>query len=186
MRTLLFALMIIGLSACASQDSPSVTRFDAPPIALTSLDNEAVSLEQFRGEAVVIHFGTSWCPFCRAEDPHLEALYQEYKKQGVQVLVVNVGETDEKAREWKDEAGFSFPMLMDRDGAISASYAPADAQPDLPRHEVMIASNLVVDAEGVVRFMSLLDTNDFDAKLIALRAQLDEILIEQNTYTSAD
>jgi|GEM_PF-3104447 len=188
MRTFVLILFAFWLSSCASQDSPSLAHFEAPPIELSSLNEEAISLDQFRGQAVVIHFGTSWCPFCRVEDPHLEALYQEYKDRGVQVLVVNVAEADEKALQWKEEAGFSFPMLMDRDGAISATYAPADAQPDLPRHEVMIASNLIVDGEGVVRFMSLLDTNNFDAKLIALRAQLDEVLAEQKDgmYTSTD
>ena len=170
------------------QESDSITHFEAPPITLISLENEPISLDQFRDQVLVIHFGTSWCPFCRAEDPHLEALYQEYKDVGVQVLVVNVGETDEKAAEWKEEAGFSFPMLMDRDGAISATYAPAEAQPDLPRHEVMIASNLIIDGNGMVRFMSLLDTNNFDAKLIALRAHLDEVLAEgsEGMYTATD
>ena len=188
MRTFIFILFACWLSGCGSQDTPSLVQFEAPPIELVSLNDETISLDQFRGQVVVIHFGTSWCPFCRAEDPHLEALYQEYRDRGVQVLVVNVGETDEKAREWKEEAGFSFPMLMDRDGAISATYAPADAQPDLPRHEVMIASNLVIDGEGMVRFMSLLDTSNFDAKLIALRAQLNEVLAEQKggMYTSTD
>ncbi|MBX2822580.1 MAG: TlpA family protein disulfide reductase [Rhodothermaceae bacterium] len=188
MRTFIFLLVTIWLSGCGSEESPSLAHFKAPPIELASLNNETISLDQFSGQAVVIHFGTSWCPFCRAEDPHLEALYQEYKDQGVQVLVVNVEETDEKASEWKEEAGFSFPMLMDRDGTISASYAPADAQPDLPRHEVMIASNLIIDGEGMVRFMSLLDTNNFDAKLIALRVQLEEVLAEQKDgmYTSID
>ncbi len=126
----------------------------------------------------MIHFGTSWCPFCRVEDPHLQALHELYKDRGVQTLVVNVGEEDAVASAWKKEAGFSFPMLMDREGIVTARYAPADVHPDLPRHEVMIASNLIIDRQGNVRFMSLLDTNDFDAQLVALRTELDKILAE--------
>lgn len=124
----------------------------------------------------MVHFGTSWCPFCRAEDPHLQALHEQYKDRGVQTLVVNVGEDDAIASAWKKEAGFSFPMLMDREGNVTARYAPADVHPDLPRHEVMIASNLIIDRQGNVRFMSLLDTNNFDARLVALRSELDRIL----------
>ncbi len=165
------------LCGCAPKDN-SVTNFDAPAFTLTSLDSLEISLEKLKGEVVVVHFGTSWCPFCRAEDPHLQALHELYQERGVTTLVVNVGENDEIATKWKKEAGFSFPMLMDRDGTVAARYAPIDAQPDLPRHEVMIASNLVIDRTGTVRFMSLLDTNNFDARLVALRATLDRILAE--------
>ena len=171
-------LLLVLTSACTSGPTPAQSALEAPVFALPSLEGEVVSLEDFRGRVVVIHFGTSWCPFCRAEDPHLEALFQTYKDRGVQALVVNVSEAEAAAAGWWKEAGFSFPMLLDRDGAVAARYAPSDAQPDLPRHEVMIASNLVVDRNGSVRFFSLLDSRAFDARLIALRACLDEVLAE--------
>ena len=152
----------------------------APTFELVSLEGETVSLDNLKGSPVVIHFGTSWCPFCRAEDPNLEALHKKHKDNGVKVLVINVKEDEKEAMSWFNEAGFSFPMLLDKDGSIAASYAPVDAQPDLPRPDVMIASNLIVDREGVIRFFSLLDTNAFDAQLIALTERLDEILAEQS------
>ena len=175
---LLVAALVLTTQGCTSATS-STTSFEAPAFTLNDLTNQPHALSDYRGQVVVIHFGTSWCPFCRAEDPHLEALHQAYKDRDVQVLVINVGEEDEKALQWKEEAGFSFPMLMDRDGAVSSRYAPEHAQPDLPRLEVMIAANLIIDRQGTVRFMSLLDTNNFDAKLIALRADLDAILSER-------
>lgn len=169
--------LLIFTAGC---QSPNATNFPAPPFQLTSLENLNLTLDDYQGQVVVVHFGTSWCPFCRAEDPYLEALHQTYQDKDVQVLVINVGETDEAAIKWKREAGFSFPMLMDREGVVAAQYAPAEAQPDLPRHEVMIASNLVIDKAGRVRFMSLLDTNNFDAKLVALRNTLDAVLAEDS------
>ena len=39
-----------------------------------------------------------------------------------------------------------------------------------------IASNLIIDREGRIRFYSLLDAANFDAKLVDLKAKLDEIL----------
>jgi hypothetical protein len=48
--------------------------------------------------------------------------------------------------------------------------------PDLPRDQVPIASNLIIDKEGVIRFYSLLDSRNFDARLIALRKELDTLL----------
>ena len=51
-----------------------------------------------------------------------------------------------------------------------------EALPDLARDEVMLASNLLIDPEGKIQFFSLLDPNNFDAKLVKLRSVLDERL----------
>ena len=71
---------------------------------------------------------------------------------------------------------FSFPVLLDADGKVSASYAPEGVQPALERHEVPIASNLIIDKEGKISFYSLLNTSGFDAKLTALKQKLEELI----------
>jgi hypothetical protein len=48
--------------------------------------------------------------------------------------------------------------------------------PDLSRDEVMLASNMIIDPQGEIQFLSLLDSKNFDAKLVDLRARLDELL----------
>lgn len=48
--------------------------------------------------------------------------------------------------------------------------------PELPRDQVPIASNLIIDDEGKICFYSLLDTTSFDAKLVILRGRLEELL----------
>jgi peroxiredoxin len=80
------------------------------------------------------------------------------------------------AGAWATKAGFRFPVLLDVDGAVAESYAPPEALADLPRNQVPIASNLIIDRAGVIRFFSLLDSAQFDARLVALRAKLDEML----------
>jgi len=105
-------------------------------------------------------------------------LWQEYQNKGVQVLVIDVKENEEDTRKYAERWGFTFPVLMDSGGAVSARFAPADVLPDLPRSDVPIASNLILDADGVIRFYTLLDTSSFDAKLVGLRARLDELLAE--------
>jgi hypothetical protein len=59
---------------------------------------------------------------------------------------------------------------------VAASYAPAAALPELPRNQVVIASNLIIDRAGRIRFFTLLDSAHFDARLLALRATLDDLL----------
>jgi peroxiredoxin len=106
----------------------------------------------------------------------LEALFQKYKGRGVQVLVIDVKESKPTVASWAKRVKYSLPILLDASGKTSSSYAPAGVQPDLERDQVPIASNLIIDKEGRIRFYSLLDSVHFDAKLVALTAQLEELL----------
>src|SRR6266508_4392649 len=65
----------------------------APSFELKGLDGHSYSLAQWKGKVVMIHFATTWCPFCNAEAPNLEMLFQSYKEKGVQVLIVDVKES---------------------------------------------------------------------------------------------
>ena len=90
--------------------------------------------------------------------------------------MIDVLETEDAARTYVERSGFTFPVLHDADGSVSASYAPEGVQPDLPRDQVPIASNLIIDPDGNIRFYSLLDSMNFDAKLIELKAHLENLL----------
>jgi hypothetical protein len=94
----------------------------------------------------------------------------------VTALVVNVKEDKGKAAAWKKQLKWTIPVLLDGDGEVSANFAPAGVLPDLPRDQIPIASNLIIDREGRIQFYSLLDSRNFDAKLVALKARLDELL----------
>ena len=148
----------------------------APPFKLPGLDGKIYSLEQFQGKYVVIHFAATWCPFCNAEAPHLEQLYKTYLQKDVQVFIIDVKEGEDLVTKSLQKFNFSFPVLLDKDGMVSAQYAPEGVQPDLARDEVSLASNLIIDKEGKIRFYSLLNTATFDAKLTKIKQKLDELL----------
>ena len=71
---------------------------------------------------------------------------------------------------------YTLPILLDPDGKVSSAYAPPGVLPDLARDQVPIASNLIIDKDGKIRFYSLLDSANFDAKLLSLTARLDQLL----------
>ena len=149
----------------------------SPDFNLPDLDGEVISSDAFKGSYLVLHIATTWCPFCNAEAPHLEALKERYADKNVKVLIIDVKEPADLVRnKLKDKFKLTFPILLDQDGAVAASFAPADALPDLSRDEVMLASNLIMDPQGQIQYMSLLDSKNFDAKLVDLRARLDELL----------
>lgn len=167
---------VFSLTALQAQTNQPMIGQAAPSFKLIGLDGKTYSLEQFSGQYVVIHFATTWCPFCNAEAPHLEQLYKDYQQKGVQVFIIDVKESKELVTKLFQKFNFSFPVLLDEDGVISTKYAPEGVQPDLARDEVPLASNLIIDKEGKIRFYSLLNTNDFDAKLTKVKQKLDELV----------
>jgi len=149
----------------------------APEFELSDLNGKQVRLSSYKGQYLVIHIATTWCPFCNAEAPYLNELSQDYRDKNVKVLIIDVKEPKELVKsKLQDRFKFSFPLLLDLNGEVAASYAPQGVLPDLARDEVMLASNLLIDPEGNIQFMSLLDSKNFDAKLIDLKKRLDELL----------
>lgn len=94
----------------------------------------------------------------------------------MQVFVINVKESKAKAGRWARALKWTCPVLLDLNGQVATLYAPPDVLPDLPRDQVPIASNLIIDSEGIIEFYTLLDSANFDARLIALTARLEELL----------
>src|SRR5437762_1521048 len=86
------AIVICASTALYAQDKQPMIGQSAPSFELKDLEGKSYSLAQLKGRFVMIHFATTWCPFCNAEAPNLEALYQAYKDKGVQVLIIDVKE----------------------------------------------------------------------------------------------
>src|SRR6266498_5616605 len=170
------AITCFSISLRAQDEQPMIGQ-PAPSFEIKALDGKTYSLQQLRGKYVVIHFAATWCPFCNAEAPNLEELYKIYRDKNVQVFMVDVKEDKSLVQKSQERFKFSFPVLLDEDGAVSAKYAPEGVQPDLARHEVPLASNLILDKEGNIRFYSLLNSVNFDAKLTKLKQKLDELLL---------
>jgi len=177
LKSIIPFLVLFPLTVLKAQTEQPMIGQAAPSFTLHGLDGKIYSLEQLRGKFVVIHFAATWCPFCNAEAPNLEQLYKDYKIKDVQVFIIDVKESKELVIKSSQRFNFSFPILLDEDGKVSAKYAPTGVQPDLSRDEVPLASNLIIDKEGKICFYSLLNTASFDAKLTKVKQGLDELLI---------
>lgn len=176
-------LFLLAFSFFVKAQNNSTKKFstlkdtEAPSFLLEDITGKKINSSDYRGKYLVLHFATTWCPFCNAEAPNLEQLYKDYKAKGVEVLIIDVKEdkmlvSDLLVNKFK----LSFPVLLDTEGKVAASFAPDDVLPDLARDEVMLASNLLIDPEGKIIFFSLLDSKNFDAKLVELKRLLDERL----------
>jgi len=83
------------LSACYSGSRPPRIGQNAPDFTVQDSDR-SVSLNQYRGQVVVLNFWATWCPPCVEEMPSLVEMQRRMKAKGITVVAVSV-DVDEKA-----------------------------------------------------------------------------------------
>lgn len=112
----------------------------APSFTLKDLTGKEVSLADYRGKVVIIDFWATWCPPCRKELPHIQKIYDKYRDKGVTVLAITSESNIEKVKDFIEEGGYSFPILIDRRGEANSAYG-IRAIPML----------FVLDKEGIIQ-----------------------------------
>ena len=117
--------------------APGQLAFD---FTLDDVSGQRIKLSDLRGHPVVINFWATWCPPCRQELPALQSAYQRFRDKGVVLLGVDLKENAETIQNFTTQFGLTYPLLLDRDGAVSERYQVRG-----------IPTTVIVNADGVVR-----------------------------------
>jgi thiol-disulfide isomerase/thioredoxin len=67
-----------------------------PRFRAKSIDGKSFDNENTREKVLLIQLWTTWCGYCRREQPAVDKLVREFADQGLVVLAVNVGEPKKK------------------------------------------------------------------------------------------
>lgn len=104
----------------------------APAFEAHDLQRNPASLEDFRGDVVLLNVWATWCPPCREEMPSMQRLYESYEGRDFEVVAVSIdareGKTDDFGRPggdiqaFADSLGLTFPILHDPSGEIQDIY----------------------------------------------------------------
>src|SRR5215475_15514392 len=95
---------------------------DAEDFSLCCQDGTSVSLNDFRGQWVVLYFyPKDSTPGCTIEARKFQHDQAEYAKRNAVVLGVSVDNRDSH-RKFSLKEGLNFPLLADTSGQISGSY----------------------------------------------------------------
>jgi peroxiredoxin len=94
----------------------------APDFSLVDLDGEKHQLSEYIGQGVFLNFWGTWCAPCKKEMPAMGRQYEVYKDQGVQILAVNIAESDLKVRTFAEQYGMTFPTLIDTTKSVMQAY----------------------------------------------------------------
>ena len=113
----------------------------APDFTLNSLDGDPVTLSQLRGKPVLLIFWATWCSQCRIELDYWKTAYDDYADQNLEILAVNVGESESQVSDFAEEKGLNIKVLLDSDSDVSDSYLGGRG---IPR-------NFFIDGDGFIR-----------------------------------
>lgn len=113
----------------------------APQFSGTTLDGQTVSLGDLDGKLVVVNVFASWCGPCRVETPHLVEIYNELDKDEVEFVGLNLQETSEAVKSFKEEFAIEYPLLLNEGGEITNIYRP-----------IGLPTTWFIDQEGIIRF----------------------------------
>ena len=113
--------LVLILNSCLPETGAQIGNL-APGFQLQDLDGNTVSLGDLRGQPVMVNFWASWCGPCRAEMPHIQAVFEEWQDQGLVILAINIEETASLVRQFMQDNNFSFPVLLDTNGDVAGKY----------------------------------------------------------------
>lgn len=116
----------------------------APDLKLPTPDGDSLGISELRGQVVLLDFWASWCRPCRMENPRVKRMYDQYHRQGFEILGVSLDRNRsswEQAiidddlpwfhvsdlKQWQSVASKTYKVgsiphtvLLDRDGRIVA------------------------------------------------------------------
>jgi len=144
----------------------------APEFTLPDTSNQKWNLQQLRGDndwVVLLWIFADWCPVCHGEFQELIDMKKQFKEANVQVVTlechdlyrcrVMVGKELEPDY-WFAEKSFKesytqeiwWPHLMDRAGAIGASYGVEPMAFAVHSEYINRPATIIIDPAGKVRF----------------------------------
>jgi len=113
----------------------------AHEIRLQSVDGKTVSLADYHGKVVLVHFWATWCPPCVEEIPTLERFSQQVSGTDIVVLAISVDKSADALKTFLDKNKLHLPVLRDPGGKTAGSYGTTK-----------FPETYVVGRDGMVRY----------------------------------
>jgi thiol-disulfide isomerase/thioredoxin len=104
-RRLLAAGLVLPFAARAAD--PRVRWTD-----IELIDGRRLPAAELSRHVVVAQIWASWCPFCGAQNPHVQKLYDGHSGRGLRVVAFSIDKTVQAARDYVVSRGYTFPVAM--------------------------------------------------------------------------
>ena len=141
-RFILLAI-IFSLSgiANAAKLKPYTGKGATPSLELHDLQGKKHSLNDYKGQVVLVQFWATYCKPCRKEMPSMNKLMKKMSGVPFKILAIDLGEEKSEVEAFVNEVKPEFSILMDPTGEAMAAWRVYAAP-----------SNFVIDPDGNIRY----------------------------------
>ncbi len=115
----------------------------APDFSLKDLQGKTFKLSRYSGKPVLLFFGATWCPSCRAEIPAYKNIYATYSKSSLEVVYIDIMEPVKKVARFAKTNSLTYKVLIDGDGNVADNYGI-----------IGVPTLILIDKEGYVTEIS--------------------------------
>jgi peroxiredoxin len=146
----LLLLSMSLLTGCYSGTRPPRIGNPAKEFSVQDSDRK-VSLDQFRGQIVVLNFWATWCPPCLEELPSLMTMQDRMRGRGVVVVGVSIDVDQDAYHRFLKQQGINFLTVRDPQQKVAGLYGTT-GWPE----------TYIIDRQGVLRrkFVGAVDWNE--------------------------
>jgi len=118
MRTLLASLALLVGSLTAQ---PAFSEAELYQLSFNNVEQQQVSLGEYKGKVILLNFWATWCPPCVKEMPTMERLRNHFSDQPFEIVAINAGEQSAAVESFLMDmemkgTPLTFPILLDEKG----------------------------------------------------------------------
>lgn len=115
---------------------------EAADFTLPDTAGRPVTLSRFaQGAPVLLVFWTTWCPYCDAAVPEINALHDGAAGSDLRILALDYKESAQAVDAFIRAKGVRYPVLLDADGAVARRFGI-----------VGIPTYILIDRRGTVAY----------------------------------
>lgn len=118
----------------------------APAFEVQKLDGEKITLADLKGKAVVVTFWAGWCSPCIEELPYLQNLKEQFRKQNVEFLAINIDQDSSTRRDMV--ASFRYQSAL----GSPLTFALGDLEMREAFGSAEIPYTCIIDQNGQIRY----------------------------------
>ncbi|HHJ18655.1 MAG TPA: protein disulfide oxidoreductase [Gammaproteobacteria bacterium] len=147
LQAIIFFGLYLGAKAWMQRD---MVHGMAPQVTARNLQNQVVSLKDYRGQPLLLHFWASWCKICKFEQG---AITSVAKKWPVLTVAMQSGNRQD-IKGFMHRNNLAWPTILDETGSLAQRYGV-----------VGVPAHFIIDSHGEIRFRETGYTTSWGLKI---------------------
>jgi cytochrome c biogenesis protein CcmG/thiol:disulfide interchange protein DsbE len=135
----LVPILLVLTTSCYHGSRPKRVGEVAPDFSLQD-SAQKITLNQFRGQVVVLNFWATWCPPCVEELPSLMSMQERARRRGVVVLGISIDVDEDAYHRFLKQRTVNFLTVRDPERKVAQLYG-VHGWPE----------TYIIDRQGLVR-----------------------------------